>query len=117
MHRLKAGSVKGPWCDDLRCGGECERWGAMTEVAASRNVGSQTLARGLRALEFVASAQEGLTVQDVADRLEVHRTIAHRLLATLAEHRLVNRGPDGRFRAGVGLMALAQGVQGTLRET
>lgn len=89
---------------------------AMTEAAPSKNVGSQTLARGLRALELVAAAPGGLTVQDVADRVGVHRTIAHRLLGTLAEYRLVARGPDGRFRAGGGLTPLAQAVQGALRE-
>ena len=81
----------------------------------SRNTGSQTLDRGLRALELVSASVTGLTVQDVADRLGVHRTIAHRLLATLADHRLVVRTGDGRFHAGGGLTALAQGVQSTLR--
>jgi DNA-binding IclR family transcriptional regulator len=82
---------------------------------ASRNTGSQTLDRGLRALEVVSASAVGLTVQEVADRLGVHRTIAHRLLATLADHRLVARTKDGRFHAGGGLTALAQGVQATLR--
>ena len=59
----------------------------------------------------------GLTVQEVADRLGVHRTIAHRLLTTLADHRLIARGPDNRFRAGGGLIALASGLQSTLRDT
>ncbi len=84
-------------------------------VDASRNTGSQTLDRGLRALELVSASATGLSVQEVADRLGVHRTIAHRLLATLADHRLVARTGDGRFHAGGGLTALAQGVQGTLR--
>src|SRR6185312_17286329 len=83
----------------------------------SKNVGSQTLDRGIRALEMVAAAPGGMTVQEVADRLEVHRTIAHRLLATLAEHHLIARGPDNRFRAGGGLIALAAGLQSTLRAT
>jgi len=88
----------------------------MTDAPA-RTTGSQTLDRGLRALELVAASATGLTVQDVADRLGVHRTIAHRLLATLSEHRLVARTPDGRFHAGGGLTALAQGVQSALRAT
>ena len=66
---------------------------------------------------MVAAAPDGMTVQEVADRLEVHRTIAHRLLATLADHHLVARGPDNRFRAGGGLAALASGLQSTLRDT
>ena len=85
--------------------------------APSKNAGSQTLDRGIRALEMVAAAPGGMTVQEVADRLEVHRTIAHRLLATLADHHLVARGPDNRFRAGGGLAALAGGLQSTLRDT
>lgn len=85
--------------------------------APSKNVGSQTLDRGIRALEMVAAAPGGMTVQEVADRLGVHRTIAHRLLATLADHHLIARGPDNRFRAGGGLTALANGLQSTLRDT
>lgn len=90
---------------------------ATAARAPSKNAGSQTLDRGIRALELVAAAPGGMTVQEVADRLEVHRTIAHRLLATLADHHLIARGPDNRFRAGGGLTALASGVHRTLRET
>ncbi|WP_157550991.1 helix-turn-helix domain-containing protein, partial [Nocardioides jensenii] len=85
-------------------------------TTASRNVGSQTLARGLRALEIVANSPHGVTIQDVANQLEVHRTIAYRMLATLTDFRLAARSADGRYRAGAGLTALAQGVQGGLRE-
>src|SRR3954470_10186950 len=85
--------------------------------APSKNAGSQTLDRGLRALEMVAAASGGMTMQEVADRLGVHRTIAHRLLATLADHHLISRGPDNRFRAGGGLAALTSGLQSTLLDT
>lgn len=84
---------------------------------SSKSTGSQTLDRGIRALVMVAASSGGLSVQEVADRLEVHRTIAHRLLATLAEHHLISRGQDNRFRAGGGLIALAGGLQSTLRDT
>ncbi len=91
---------------------------ALPPVASvpARSAGSQTLDRGIRALIMVAGTPGGLTVAEVADRLDVHRTIAHRLLATLSDHHLVTRGTDGRFRAGGGLTALAQGVQSTLRD-
>ena len=65
--------------------------------------GSQTLARGLSALQLVATAPAGLTVQQVADHAGVHRTIAYRLLATLADFRLVAKGEDGRYRPAAGL--------------
>ncbi|MEI7054777.1 helix-turn-helix domain-containing protein [Nocardioides sp. CCNWLW239] len=77
--------------------------------------GSQTLARGLRTLEMVATARDGLSIQEVATRLDVHRSIASRMLATLAEFRLVTRSPDGRYRTGTGLTALADGIHTTLR--
>ena len=90
---------------------------ANAAPASAKTPGSQTLDRGIRALELVAATPGGMTVQEVADRLEVHRTIAHRLLATLADHHLIARGPDNRFRAGGGLIALASGLQSTLRDT
>ncbi|MEX0427270.1 IclR family transcriptional regulator [Nocardioides sp. DS6] len=79
--------------------------------------GTQTLARGLRALELVASASEGMAIQELADELGIHRSIASRLLATLGDFKLVARGTDGRYRIGSGLAALASGIQATLRAT
>ncbi|MFE6646138.1 IclR family transcriptional regulator [Nocardioides sp. NPDC057772] len=82
----------------------------------SRNVGTQTLARGLRALELVATSTDGVSIQNVAAALGVHRTVAYRLLSTLSDFRLVTRGPDGRFLPGAGLTALSQGTLTSLRE-
>lgn len=78
----------------------------MTEHATRAAPGAQTLARGLVALRAVAAAESGLAVQEVAERLEVHRTIAYRLLTTLADAQLIARGPDGRYRGAVGLLQL-----------
>ena len=57
----------------------------MRETPPTTAPGSQTLARGLNALQLVADAPAGLTVQQVAEGIGVHRTIAYRLLATLGE--------------------------------
>lgn len=70
----------------------------------------QTLDRGLRVLHLLSRAPDGLTVGDVAALLDVHRAVVYRLLGTLARHRLVARGPDGRYRLSVGLVELARGV-------
>ncbi|MEB4207858.1 IclR family transcriptional regulator [Mycobacterium sp. 94-17] len=70
------------------------------------NTGSQTLARGLTALQVVADSPGGLTVQQLADQVGVHRTIAYRLLTTLAEFRLLAKGDDGRYRPAAGLAVL-----------
>jgi DNA-binding IclR family transcriptional regulator len=78
--------------------------------------GSQTLARGLTALQLVADSAGGLTVQEVADRVGVHRTIAYRLLSTLAQFRLVAKGEDGRYRPASGLAVLGASFDHNVRQ-
>lgn len=78
--------------------------------------GSQTLARGLTALQMVADAPAGLTVQQLADQVGVHRTIAYRLLTTLAEFRLVAKGEDGRYRPAAGLAVLSASFDRNVRQ-
>ena len=78
--------------------------------------GSQTLARGLNALQLVADAPAGLTVQQVAASVGVHRTIAYRLLATLSQFRLVAKGEDGRYRPAAGLAVLGASFDRNVRQ-
>jgi DNA-binding IclR family transcriptional regulator len=78
--------------------------------------GSQTLARGLAALQLVATAPTGLTVQQVADDIGVHRTIAYRLLTTLAQYRMVTKGEDGRYRSAAGLAVLGASFDNNVRQ-
>src|SRR5262245_11007513 len=70
----------------------------------------QTLDRGLRVLGLLAAEPDGLTVNELAAELGVHRAVVYRLLATLGAHRLVARSPDGRFRLWTGVVALARAV-------
>ncbi|EHI11849.1 IclR family transcriptional regulator [Mycolicibacterium thermoresistibile] len=77
---------------------------------------SQTLARGLSALQAVAGAPDGLTVQQVADEVGVHRTIAYRLLGTLSQFRYVIRGDDGRYRPAAALALLGAAFDNNLRQ-
>jgi DNA-binding IclR family transcriptional regulator len=78
--------------------------------------GSQTLARGLSALQAVASSPSGMTAQQVADHVGVHRTIAYRLLSTLAQHRFVVKGEDGRYRPAAALAVLGASFDNNLRQ-
>ena len=78
--------------------------------------GSQTLARGLTALQLVAASPTGLTVQELADQVGVHRTIAYRLLSTLAQFRLVAKGEDGRYRPAAGLAVLGASFDHNVRQ-
>ncbi|HEX6954503.1 MAG TPA: IclR family transcriptional regulator [Agromyces sp.] len=71
---------------------------------------SQTLSRGIRILEILADAREPLSIDELAQRLGVHRSVAYRLLRTLEHHRLTVRDPRGRITLGARLAALAAGV-------
>ena len=55
-------------------------------------LGSQTLVRGLDVLEAVASGV--VTLQDLAARLDLNRSTAHRLAATLVERRYLTFVPQ-----------------------
>jgi DNA-binding IclR family transcriptional regulator len=79
--------------------------------------GSQTLARGLRALLAVIESTDGMTVQQLAAELGVHRTIAYRLLQTLASFGFVSVGNDGAYRGGFRLASLADAYLPALRAT
>jgi DNA-binding IclR family transcriptional regulator len=93
---------------------------SMTEakvgVTAKAAPGSQTLARGLTTLELIAADPRGMTVQEIADRVGVHRTVAYRLLSTLVQFRLVARHEDGRYRPAAGLAVLGSSFDRGLRE-
>lgn len=71
---------------------------------------SQTLSRGIRILEILADAREPLSIDELARLLEVHRSVAYRLLRTLEDHGLVTRDRAGRIRLGARMAALAAGV-------
>lgn len=77
---------------------------------------SQTLDRGLRVLDVLASASGGLTVTELAARLDVNRTVVYRLVSTLEAHALVRRDPRGRLHVGLGVLHLASAVQPVLRD-
>lgn len=78
-------------------------------------VGSQTLSRGIQILETLATAGGPLWIDDVAAHLGVHRSVAYRLIRTLEAHGLVQRTPAGGLSLGLGLAALAAGVEVDLR--
>ncbi|MCC9204196.1 IclR family transcriptional regulator [Arthrobacter sp. zg-Y769] len=76
---------------------------------------SQTLSRGIRALELLADAENPLSIAELSDGLGVHRSIAYRILRTLESHSLVMRDDAGRVSAAPGLAALARGVSRDLQ--
>jgi DNA-binding IclR family transcriptional regulator len=74
----------------------------------------QSLDRALEILKLLGSEPE-MRVTDLARRLEVHKSTAFRLLATLQEHGLVEQNPvSEKYRLGYGLVRLAGSVVGEL---
>ncbi|VEG56989.1 transcriptional regulator [Mycolicibacterium aurum] len=90
--------------------------GAGSPDASTGAPGSQTLARGLNALQLVASSPNGLTVAQVAEDIGVHRTIAYRLLSTLSQYRFVAKGEDGRYRSAAALALLGASFDNNVRQ-
>ncbi len=76
---------------------------------------SQTLSRGIRVLEIVANSPVHLTIAEIAETLEVHRSIAYRIIRTLEQHHLLNRDDAGHIRSASGLAVLARSVQHDLQ--
>lgn len=76
-------------------------------VKASSPASVQSVDRALTILELLARDGEA-GVTEVATGLDVHKSTAFRLLATLESHRLVEQvGDRGRYRLGVGNLRLA----------
>ncbi len=92
----------------------------MSPVNATRPTrerGAKTLDNGLRVLEAVAGRPDGSTISDLAQTVGIHRTVAYRLLATLTDHALVSRDPDGRYRLGPAAAVLTTAVRADLQQT
>jgi DNA-binding IclR family transcriptional regulator len=71
---------------------------------------AQTLDRGLQVLEAVARSGDPLTVAAAADAVGLDRTVAHRLVSTLALRGYLHREANGGYRLGPTCLALASAI-------
>ncbi|MFI5621853.1 IclR family transcriptional regulator [Nocardioides sp. NPDC051685] len=78
--------------------------------------GNQTLARGLRVMLAIADSGRGLSVQQVGDLLGVHRSIAYRIMQTLADFGLATRNRAGLYVPGARMATLAGAYLPALRD-
>lgn len=83
---------------------------SVDEVVPGGSPHAQTLSRGIRMLEILADAGDGLSIAELARALGVHRSIAYRILRTLEDHRLVIRDTSGLVALGPRMATLARGV-------
>lgn len=79
--------------------------------------GSQlrTLRRGMEAISLIAEHPGGLSVAQLAEKLNVDRAIAYRIVTTLEADSFASRAPDGRIYLGGAILALASGLEPQLR--
>ncbi len=87
----------------------------MAEQQTGAASQSQTLDRGIRILEHLASAGRPLPIAEIGSAVGLHRSIAYRLLRTLEDHQLVDRVSAGQYTAGLGLVTLACGMRAGLQ--
>ncbi|MGZ5400183.1 MAG: IclR family transcriptional regulator [Nocardioides sp.] len=77
------------------------------EIREAAPGGVQSVDRALTILEVLARVGEA-GVTEIATRLDVHKSTAFRLIATLEQHRLVEQSSArGKYRLGVGVLRLA----------
>lgn len=77
--------------------------------------GSQTLSRGLRALEIIGDAPTPLSVATVSEHLGIHRSMGYRLVKTLEQHGFVDRTATGGLVLGARVASLARNVAKSLQ--
>jgi DNA-binding IclR family transcriptional regulator len=67
----------------------------------------QVLDRALAILDALARLRDGATLAEISAEVKLHKSSVHRLLMSLARHRLVDRNAqDGRFSLGLRLFDL-----------
>lgn len=74
------------------------------------DAGSQTLARGLTALEVIGRATNPITVTALSQQLMIHRSMGYRLVKTLEQFGFVERHATGGLILGAKLGTLARRV-------
>ncbi|KQS71348.1 IclR family transcriptional regulator [Modestobacter sp. Leaf380] len=76
---------------------------------------SQTLDRGLRILEHLGATGSPRPVMEIAQAVDLHRSITYRLLRTLEDRGFVERDAAGHFGLGLAVSLLARGVRTSLQ--
>ncbi|MDG4551946.1 MAG: helix-turn-helix domain-containing protein [Candidatus Contendobacter sp.] len=72
----------------------------------------QVIARLSRLLDAIAAHDEPVSLKTLASAAGLHPSTAFRILASLIEHGLVERGVNGRYRLGAKLLCLGDRAHG-----
>src|SRR5699024_7347445 len=82
----------------------------MSSPPKQATTGSQTLARRLRALALIGESNTPLAVPELAEALEIHRSMAYRLVRTFEDFGYVDRDAAGRREIGVRMATLTRNI-------
>jgi len=82
----------------------------LNAEALKADGGSQTLARGLLALEIIGGAVPPISVAQLSQQLQIHRSMGYRLVKTLEQSGFVERDAGGGLILGAKMAILARGV-------
>lgn len=74
----------------------------------------QVIDRLVQLLDALAMHDEPASLKSLAQTTGLHPSTAFRILASLAEHELVERAPNGNYQLGIRLLQLGSRVQGRL---
>ena len=86
----------------------------MSHTKSTESPAVQSVDRALSILEVLAE-RGWLSVNDIAEHLEIHKSTASRLLSTLAQRGFAEQETArGRYRLGFGVVHLASAVMGEL---
>ena len=89
----------------------------MSSKSGADTSRSQTLDRGLKALNVIATSTIPMTIDELSCRLDLGRSVTYRIIRTLEDHRLVRRDSSGRLTGDTQLIALAGSVRNDLQST
>jgi len=69
-----------------------------------KDSGVQSINRVLDIIEVLCTEQEGLGVTEIAKRVNLHKSTAHRLTTTLANRGYLNKARNGNYKIGLKLI-------------
>ena len=76
----------------------------MSKTQAHDDKGVQSVDRVLDMIEALAEEQEGLGITELAGRVGLHKSTAHRLISTLAKRNYIEKTDAGNYKIGMKLI-------------
>lgn len=71
------------------------------EKKCNPSKGVQSIERALDIIEAVAVEQSGLTLTEISDCVDLHKSTVHRVLSTLIKRNYISKTAEGRYKIGL----------------